>query len=118
MKKSNITNYKKTLSKFTTGITVVCFRKNKKIYGKTINSFNALSLKPQLVLFSLGNYSSNFENFFYNNFLSINILSKNQKNISNNFSMKSPKTNIVKFFETDNHIPLIDGCIANLECKI
>ena len=32
--------------------------------------------------------------------------------------MKSPKTNIVKFFETDNHIPLIDGCIANLECKI
>ena len=58
MKKTNIKNFKKTLSKFITGITVVCVKKNNKIYGKTVNSFNSLSLKPPLVLFSLGNYSS------------------------------------------------------------
>ena len=47
-------NYKKTLSKFTTGITVICVKKGDDTIGKTVNSFNSLSLKPPLVLFSLG----------------------------------------------------------------
>ena len=34
MKKVNIKNFKKTLSKFTTGITVVHVKKNNKIYWK------------------------------------------------------------------------------------
>ena len=68
MKKINIKNYKKTLSKFTTGITIVCVEKNNEIFGKTVNSFNSLSLAPPLILFSLGNYSSN-----YNIFLKVSI---------------------------------------------
>ena len=72
MKKVNINNFKKTLSKFSTGITVVCVKKNKKIYGKTVNSFNSLSLKPPMVLFSLGNYSSSL-NQFSNSKLAFNV---------------------------------------------
>ena len=79
MKKTNIKNFKKTLSKFITGITVVCVKKNNKIYGKTVNSFNSLSLKPPLVLFSLGNYSSSLNVFSESKYLSINILSKKSK---------------------------------------
>ena len=89
MKKTNIKNFKKTLSKFITGITVVCVKKNNKIYGKTVNSFNSLSLKPPLVLFSLGNYSSSLNVFSESKYLSINILSKNQKKISECFSGKN-----------------------------
>ena len=85
MRKVNINNFKKTLGKFTTGVTVVCIRKDNNIYGKTVNSFNSLSLDPPLVLFSLGNYSSSIKNFINTNFLTINILSKNQKKISNKF---------------------------------
>ena len=69
MKKTNIKNFKKTLSKFTTGVTVVCSKKNGIIYGKTVNSFNSLSLKPPLVLFSLGNYSSSINKFSKTKFL-------------------------------------------------
>ena len=75
MKKVNTNNFKKTLSKFSTGITVVCVKNNNSIYGKTVNSFNSLSLNPPMVLFSLGNYSSSIEQFSKTNFLSINILS-------------------------------------------
>ena len=85
MKKNNVNNFKKTMGKFTTGITVVCVKKNNKIFGKTVNSFNSLSLSPPLVLFSLGNYSSSIKNFLNCKFLSINILSKNKKNISDIF---------------------------------
>ena len=58
MNKVNVKNFKKTLSMFSTGITVVCVNYNNNIYGKTVNSFNSLSLNPPMVLFSLGNYSS------------------------------------------------------------
>ena len=63
MKKTNNLNFKKTLSKFMTGITVVCVKKNNNIYGKTVNSFNSVSLKPPLVLFSIGNYSASVKTF-------------------------------------------------------
>ena len=46
MKKVNIKNFKKTLSKFTTGVAVVCVKNKGIIYGKTVNSFNSLSLTP------------------------------------------------------------------------
>ncbi len=91
MKKLSINNFKKTLSKFTTGVTVICVKKNKSIYGKTVNSFSSLSLKPPLILFSLGNHSSSLNKFLSTNYLSINILSKNQMKISEHFSKKKPQ---------------------------
>ena len=118
MKKTNIKNFKKTLSKFITGITVVCVKKNNKIYGKTVNSFNSLSLKPPLVLFSLGNYSSSINVFSESKYLSINILSKNQKKISECFSGKNPVADSSNFEEINENICFINGCIANLHCEI
>ena len=58
MKKINKANFKKTLSTFATGITVVATKNNSILYGKTINSFSSLSLSPPLVLFSLDKKSS------------------------------------------------------------
>ena len=118
MKKINTKNFKKTLSKFTTGITVVCVKNKGKLYGKTVNSFNSLSLNPPLVLFSLGNYSLSIKTFYESKFLTINILSKNQKNISDYFSKKSQNSKKIDFSEGDNNTMFIKDCIANLECKL
>ena len=102
MKKVNTKNFKKTLSKFSTGITVVCVKDNNSIYGKTVNSFNSLSLNPPMVLFSLGNYSSSIKQFSKTKFLSINILSSKQKKLSDNFASSTPKFENIKF-------PIIKG---------
>ena len=118
MNKVNIKTFKKTLSKFTTGVTVVCIKDKNLIYGKTVNSFNSLSLSPPLVLFSLGNYSSSIKKFLNSKYLSINILSKKQKNISNNFSSKNPDSKNIDFENVSNNSTFIKGCIANLECKL
>ena len=118
MKKVDIKNFKKTLSKFSTGITVVCIRNNKSIYGKTVNSFNSLSLNPPMVLFSLGNYSSSIKQFSKTRYLSINILSSKQRNLSDNFASSSPKLENIKFIEGKNKTVFIPNCIANLECKL
>ena len=118
MKKTNIVNFKKTLSKFVTGITIVCVKKDNKLYGKTVNSFNSLSLNPPLVLFSLGNYSSSLNIFTKSKYLSINILSNEQKNISNIFSKKKPDIDNLNFYEVDKKTYFIDKCIANLHCEV
>ncbi len=118
MKKVNIKNFKKTLSKFTTGVTVVCVKDKNIIYGKTVNSFNSLSLNPPLVLFSLGNYSSSIKTYLKTKYLTINILSKKQKNISNHFSKKNPDLKSVEFINGNNNTSFLKDCIANLECKL
>ena len=118
MKKVNTNNFKKTLSKFSTGITVVCVKHNNSIYGKTVNSFNSLSLKHPMVLFSLGNYSSSIKYFSKTKFLSINILSSKQKELSDNFASSTPNLENIKFLEGKNKTAIIPNCIANLECKL
>ena len=65
MKKINKDNFKKTLSTFVTGITVVTTKNNSILYGKTINSFSSLSLSPSLVLFSLDTKSSKLKIFLW-----------------------------------------------------
>ena len=115
---TNNKNYKKTLSKFSTGITVICVKKGDDTIGKTVNSFNSLSLEPPLVLFSLGKDSSSINDFANSKFLTINILSNKQKNFFLFFSQKKPNFEKIEFIEGKNKTSLIPNCIANLECKL
>ena len=118
MKKVSVKNFKKTLGKFSTGITVVCVKNNNTIFGKTVNSFNSLSLSPPMVLFSLGNYSSSIKQFLKTKYLSINILSSKQKKLSTNFASSTPKLDNINFIEGKNKTAIIPNCIANLECEL
>ncbi len=118
MKKVNLKNFKKTLSKFTTGITVIATNKNSHLYGKTINSFTSLSLSPPLVLFSLDIKSSKLKIFNNSRFISINILSKKQKLISDNFAKNTPDWNNIDYKLLKNGNPIIKNCISNLDCRI
>ena len=88
MKKINKNNFKKTLSAFATGITVVATKYNSILYGKTINSFSSLSLSPPLILFSLDNQSSKLNIFKKSDTITINILSNKQQLVSNNLQLK------------------------------
>ena len=118
MKKVNLKIFKKTLSKFTTGITVIATNKNSNLYGKTINSFTSLSLSPPLVLFSLDIKSSKLKIFNNSKFISINILSKKQKLISDNFAKTTPDWNNIDYKLLKNGNPIIKNCISNLDCRI
>ena len=118
MKKIDIDNFKKTLSTFATGITVVATKNNSILYGKTINSFSSLSLSPPLILFSLDNKSSKLNIFKNSKTVTINILSKKQQMISNNFAKKNPDWNGIEYNILENGNPIIKNCVSNLDCKI
>ena len=118
MKKVNKDNFKKTLSAFATGITVVATKYNSILYGKTINSFSSLSLSPPLILFSLDNQSSKLNIFKKSETITINILSKKQQIISNNFAKKNPDWKDIEYYSLKNGNPIIKNCVSNLDCKI
>ena len=118
MEKINKENFKKTLSTFTTGITVVATKNNSILYGKTINSFSSLSLSPPLVLFSLDKKSSKLKIFKDSKTVSINILSNNQEIISRNFAKKNPNWREIEYEVLKNGNPIIKNCVSNLDCKI
>ena len=118
MKKINKENFKNTLSKFATGITIVATQNNSILYGKTINSFSSLSLSPPLILFSLDKKSSKLNIFNGSKHVSINILSENQKFISNNFAKKNPNWSKIEYKILKNGNPIIKNCVSNLDCKI
>tara|TARA_B100000886_G_C20343232_1_gene457521 strand:- start:186 stop:653 length:468 start_codon:yes stop_codon:yes gene_type:complete len=118
MKKISKLNFKKTLGKFATGVTVICTNDYNQIYGITVNSFSSLSLTPPLVLFSLGKNSSSIKSFLKSKYLSINILSNKQENISNHFAVNNHPNDNIDFFYSKKNTPLIYDCIANLECKL
>jgi flavin reductase (DIM6/NTAB) family NADH-FMN oxidoreductase RutF len=118
MEKVNKDNFKKTLSAFATGITVVATKYNSILYGKTINSFSSLSLSPPLVLFSVDKKSSKLNIFKKSETITVNILSKKQQLISNNFAKKNPDWKDIEYDSLKNGNPIIKNCVSNLDCKI
>jgi len=116
--------YRKALSLFTTGVVVVAAKNNdlskgKEFFGLTINSFSSISLKPPLVLFCLGNESSTFELFKNNDYFSLNILSKDQIELSKAFAKANnpQKWEVEEFNLGKNNSPIFKNSLAFLECK-
>ena len=86
----NISRYKKVLSKYATGITVITKKsKNSLITGITVNSFVSISLKPAYISWSLDKTTSSYKKFYNLKFFNIYFLSEKQTNVSNYFSSRN-----------------------------
>ena len=109
----NISTYKKVLSKYATGITVITKKdKNNFLTGITVNSFVSISLKPAYISWSLDKTSSSFKKFKNLKFFNIYILSAKQIDVSNYFSSKNEiKKNTVIAKK------LLKYNLAELNCK-
>ena len=113
----NSSKFKKSLSKFVTGITIITINSKGEYFGKTVNSFASLSLNPPLVLFSLDKKSSSLKKFLNSKYIGINILSKKQKKISEFFSHKKNSWGKTDFYLNKDGVPLIKNSLVNLSCK-
>ena len=109
----NISRYKKVLSKYATGITVIAKKdKNNLVTGITVNSFVSISLKPPYISWSLDKTTSSFKKFKNIKFFNIYILSEKQTDVSNYFS----STNEIKK-NTIIANKLLKHNLAELNCQ-
>lgn len=110
---------RRALGSFVTGVTVVTTRTaGGDPVGLTVNSFNAVSLAPPLVLWSLALRAASYDAFVQANHFAVNVLAADQIPLSETFA----KTGGDKFASTAwrsalAEMPLLDGTAASFICR-
>jgi flavin reductase (DIM6/NTAB) family NADH-FMN oxidoreductase RutF len=111
--------FRDTLAQFATGVTIVCARGDADRYvGFTANSFNSVSLDPPLVLWSLARRSPSLAAFESAERYAVNVLAAGQVELARRFSRPhADRFAAVPYRLGWSEAPLIDGCVAWLECR-
>ena len=108
------------LGGFATGVTVVTCRDAQGApVGLTVNSFNALSLAPPMVLWSLRLISPSLAAFDAASHFAINVLAESQVDLSRRFaSTLRAKFDEGLWGQGVAGVPLLAGCAASFECEL
>ena len=110
---------RQALGRFATGVTIItCRGPDGRPVGLTANSFNALSLEPPLVLWSLRSESPSLAAFRAAPVFAVNVLGEAQVDLSRRFASVEPD----KFVEGQwsdglEGVPVLAGCAAVFECE-
>jgi len=107
------------LGSFVTGVTVItALDHDSTPRGCTVNSFSSVSLDPPIILWSQRLVSRSFATFQQAEFFAINILAEDQQSLSDRFAGDaSDKFATVQWSPGLYGSPLLDGCVAHLECR-
>jgi 3-hydroxy-9,10-secoandrosta-1,3,5(10)-triene-9,17-dione monooxygenase reductase component len=107
------------LGRFATGVTIVtCRAADGGLVGLTANSFNALSLQPPLILWSLRSASPTLEPFLAASHFAVNVLAETQVELSRRFaSPVGDKFAEGPWAEGLGGAPVLAGCAAVFECE-
>ncbi len=108
------------LGRFATGVTIVtCLDARGERIGLTANSFNALSLDPPLILWSLRQASPSLAAFRAARHFAINVLADSQVELSRRFaSAVADKFADGLWAEGLAGVPVLGGAAAVIECAL
>ena len=116
---SEDTEFRKALGSFATGVTIITTRgKDGEPLGLTVNSFNAVSLNPPMVLWSLANNALSLPVFRESSHWAVHVLAADQEALSGRFARRgADKFKGIAAEAGVNGIPLLIGCSARFQCK-
>ncbi|HEY5609825.1 MAG TPA: flavin reductase family protein, partial [Thermoanaerobaculia bacterium] len=111
--------FRDALSRFASGVTVVTTAYDGHWHGLTVSAFSSLSLGPPLVLVCIEKSVKSHNAIARAEKFAVNILRADQEPISARFASRAED----KFAGIATHtgmlgIPLIDGALANVECRL
>ena len=110
---------RRALGRFATGVTIVTCRDAAGVpTGLTANSFNALSLHPPLVLWSLRVESPSTAAFVAASHFAVNVLSASQVSLSRRFARpQRDKFDEGTWSDGLGGAPVLADCVAVFECR-
>ncbi len=109
--------FRRTLGRFASGITVVTTTHEGEVYGMTANAFVSVSLNPPMVLVSLDNRSNMNSILPKSKRYGVSILSNEQEYLSKQFGGQPKEGAEIPFIERHG-IPLLEGALAHLVCRV
>ncbi len=108
--------FRQVMGRFATGVTVVTTVDKETVHGMTANGFLSVSLRPPLVLVSLGRCKMN-EMLPRSGRYGVSMLSHEQQHFAAHFAAQKASPVEPKFSWHDG-IPLLDGALASLVCRV
>jgi flavin reductase (DIM6/NTAB) family NADH-FMN oxidoreductase RutF len=111
--------FRRTLGRFTSGVTVVTAALGEQRAGLTVSAFSSLSLDPPLILVCIDKRSPSIALIEQSRVFNVNILDEGQANLSQHFASSIPdKFAAVSFRPGTLGAPLLDGTLGYLECRL
>ena len=115
------TEFRRTLCRFVTGVTIVTTLEGKTDHGITVNAFTSVSLDPPLVLVCCDRKAESYELLKKSKVFAVNILSDSQKQISVNFSrheLKPIRFQDLRIRREVTGAAVIEDAIAFIDCRV
>lgn len=111
-------DFRRVLGHFATGVTVITTSDaDGRPAGLTASAFTSVSLDPPLILVCVDHKSQSFPALVDRRRFAVNILGQGQEAISRRFaSTRLDKFDEVSYRVSDLGLPLLDACLAQLEC--
>lgn len=105
---------------FATGVTVVTMTSlSGKPTGMTVNSFTSVSLDPPLLLVTVGEHASMYQEFKQVNAFAVNILSDHQEALSQTFAKKGvDRFADVPYTTSLSGSPILPDVLGYFECEV
>jgi flavin reductase (DIM6/NTAB) family NADH-FMN oxidoreductase RutF len=113
--------FRTLMSRWATGVSVVCAHDADRDAGLTVNALLSVSLTPPALLVSLSNEVDTLPFIERSGHFGVSFLSAAQKAVSERFAQVIPsdeKFEGIAFHRGPNGSPLIDGGLAALECGV
>lgn len=113
-------DFRNALGQFATGVTVVTTvdAQGQRV-GMTVSSFNAVSLAPPLVLWSLGHHAGTYAAFAQCTHYAIHVLAGHQQALAMQFAQRGVDRFAGVDCTTNAHgVPLIADALATFECRV
>ncbi len=112
--------FRSTLSRFACGVTIVTTKNGTgALFGITVSAFSSVSLDPPLILICVDRSAASHDPLLESGIFAVNLLNVEQVAMSQRFA--SPiegKFDGLEFTLGEFGLPLLSGCIANLECRV
>ncbi len=117
------TQFRKIMSRFATGVTIVTSRSEDEIHGMTCNAFCSISMTPPTVIVCLSKNTRTERLIEKSQVFAVNILSDSQTTLSDRFAGRDKEFDENRFdgFAWKTAItgaPIFEGNLASLDCKL
>jgi flavin reductase (DIM6/NTAB) family NADH-FMN oxidoreductase RutF len=114
-------HFRKAMSRFATGVTVITTTLDGEMHGMTANAVTSLSLDPMLLLVCVDKNADSHDILSKAGVFAVNILSESQADLSNRFAKKefdgAHDMDDVPHSIAESGAPIIDGAIAYIDCR-
>jgi flavin reductase (DIM6/NTAB) family NADH-FMN oxidoreductase RutF len=110
-------DFRETLGRFASGITVTTTVHEGKVHGITANAFVSVSIDPPLVLVSVDNRTDMHQLLSQSGRYGVSILAEGQQAVSQHFAGQSQEDLEIPFVWREG-LPLLEGSVAHLVCRV